>query len=535
VGHVQMYYPARSIRNRGLRKAAIAVLFIVLLMMFVTVSSSSVYFTAAMGASALLAALFAGLISGDDEKPVRSERIIRCFADITYEFYLVHYPVVFFLENTEIPLFLKIPLILLISLFLSFLLKCALSFRKGRRMLSVVLCALMIVCSIFGAISIIRSEDHSEEVKELEERLEENRKLIEERNRAYASEVEAEEEAWERLLESGISDEEAVKELLAELPVVGVGDSIMLDAVRPLYEVFPNGYFNCEISRSLYYGEKILSSLKEEGKLSEPIVLSLGTNGDYSQKRCEELIEIVEDREVFWINSVGADDPTYNGKFAAFAQDHPSIHIIHWEEVSKGHPEYFYYDGIHVIGEGVRAYTEAIYDAVFERYLEIYRTRKEEAKTEKENASMERIAFFGNDALTSSYEYIGELSQKAVFHIDTDYSFSTLYSQIEGLLEEGDLEGRVIFVFDRKASLSERDYERLAELLHDREVTVFAIQDTVDIRKDNVRIIDFSNELKNDPALLSSDRRHLSEKGSERLGRLIHDSIGNTDDHLSPQ
>ena len=87
-------------------------------------------------------------------------------------------------------------------------------------------------------------------------------------------------------------------------------------------------------------------------------------------------MEILGDRELYWVNAVGADDPTFNSKFREFAKDYPNIHIVEWDVVSKGHKEYFYADGIHTKGEGIKKYAETIYNTVYEDYLEKYKKAK---------------------------------------------------------------------------------------------------------------------------------------------------------------
>ena len=80
-------------------------------------------------------------------------------------------------------------------------------------------------------------------------------------------------------------------------------------------------------------------------------------------------MEIIGDRQLYWVNAVGADDPTFNAKFKEFAKDYSNIHIVEWDVASKNHPEYFYADGIHTKNEGMKKYAETIYKAVYEDYL----------------------------------------------------------------------------------------------------------------------------------------------------------------------
>ena len=174
------------------------------------------------------------------------------------------------------------------------------------------------------------------------------------------------------------ADKEKVAEEVSNLKVVGIGDSVLLGAIKELYAKFPNGYFDGKVSRPLSIGENILKDLKSQGKLGNTVILSLANNGDYSTKKNQQLMEILGDRELYWVNAVGADDPTFNDKFREFAKDYPNIHIVEWDVVSKGHKEYFYADGIHTKGEGIKKYAETIYNTVDENYLEKYKKAKGE-------------------------------------------------------------------------------------------------------------------------------------------------------------
>lgn len=222
-------------------------------------------------------------------------------------------------------------------------------------------------------------------MKELESILNENAKLAEERNNidknAEANTTEENENSKEadktdsdEQKKSNINnvddaiDEEKLAEKVKQLPVVGVGDSVMLAAVDGLYKVFPNGYFDGKVSRSMIGGEEVLTNLANEGKLGNIVILALANNSDYFEWRIDRIMNVVGDRQIYWITAVLADDPEFNEKFRGYASKHPNIHIVEWEEKSRGHSEYFYGDGIHVKGDGIDAYANTVYEKIYEDY-----------------------------------------------------------------------------------------------------------------------------------------------------------------------
>ena len=321
-----------------------------------------------------------------------SDALIKEIAQHSYEIYLVQYPIIFLFQNTKLSAWITIPLTVVLTWIFAKLIRMTENINLSEKNVTqLALSTAVGLTSLLGVYRYIAEKDHTEEMKELEERLEENQKLIEEKKKETEEEKPAEEtpqptEEPEETEEPETTEEpqetpearpaadtdEAVTEMIKTMPVVGIGDSILLDAVDILYDMFPNGYFDAAISRSLSAGTEILTDLKNQGKLPDTLILCLATNGDFRIPFCEKLMEVVGDREVFWVNAVGADDPAFNEGFAEFAAAYPNIHIVDWEGVSKEHPEYFYPDGIHVVPEAVKDFAEVIYDSVYSTYAEKY-------------------------------------------------------------------------------------------------------------------------------------------------------------------
>ena len=117
------------------------------------------------------------------------------------------------------------------------------------------------------------------------------------------------------------------------------------------------------------------------GKLGNTVLLALANNGDYSDRKNTQLMELLGNREVFWVDAMGADDPEFNEKFAEFAKDYPNLHIIEWEKIAVNHPEYIYADGVHIKGEGISAYVDNVYNSIYDFYIK---------KNEEENNNIKR-------------------------------------------------------------------------------------------------------------------------------------------------
>lgn len=300
-----------------------------------------------------------------------TNKIIKILAKISYEIYLVQYPVIYFMQNISInnPL-----LIIIITLLLSYIINMLITKVFKNKLINNIKNIILILIIIIGSYMVITQKDYTNEMKELENKLSQNSELINEKNKQFLNKEQVEEQVEITVvLESQEDIENKIKEKITNLPVVGIGDSVLLGAIDELYKYFPNGYFDGKVSRTITHAKTILNNLKNEGKLSDILILALANNGDYSNKLNKELMEIIGDREVYWINAVGADDPEFNKKFKDFAKEYSNIHIIEWDIESQDHPEYFYADKIHLKGDGIKAYAKTIYTAIYNNYLKNYK------------------------------------------------------------------------------------------------------------------------------------------------------------------
>ena len=266
--------------------------------------------------------------------------------------------------------------------------------------------------------------------------------------------------------------------------------------------------------------------MKNRGALGNVVILALSTNGDYVEKRNRNLMELLEDRQVYWINSYGADDPRFNDRFKEFAVDYSNLHIVDWYSLGAQHPEYFYADGIHVKGAGINAYAELVYNTIYENYLAEYQTKKAQMLEQYENEKKNKITFYGNDLLINSFTLIKDNFEKTSFNVNTDYDFNTLYNELKEKKEANTLENKIVLMFDRSANISADGYKKILDLCNGHEIyicdtsgkdLVFPFQ--------SVNIIDFYSEILKNNDYILSDKVHLTKKGNEALAEMIRGSV----------
>lgn len=305
------------------------------------------------------------------------DNVISFVAKISYEIYLVQYPIFFIFQNLIDIIIIRNLIVIVLTFVISYLINKLVT--NHSKVLKVLMAGIIII----GCILVLIEKDYSADMKELESVLNQNSQIAEQRNKSNERQsispvVETTEEVQEENKiqeiqaiapeEETTTNDAEIAEKVKQLPVVGVGDSVLLAADKGLHKTFPNGYFDGKVSRSMIDGEELLKNLKNQGKLGKIVILALANNSDYFEWRIDRIMNVLGDRQIYWVTAVKADDPKFNEKFRGYAIKHTNIHIVDWEARSKSHPEYFYGDGIHVKGDGIDAFANLIYESIYNDY-----------------------------------------------------------------------------------------------------------------------------------------------------------------------
>jgi len=466
------------------------------------------------------------LIEYSTYKPAKDFKFITSLANITYEIYLVQYPILFYINNTNLSDNLKIIITIILTFIFAIILHFLTAKKFTKKIINYIKTFIITAIIAIGGIIFANEKDHTEEMKELETRLTENQKIIEQNYKEYVSNLNKEKENLDSILESINNDESLLADKVAQLHVVGVGDSVMLGAVNKLYKKFPNGYFDGKVSRSIPGGTAVLNDLIANDQLEEIVVIALATNGYYSEKQNQKLLDTISEKQVYWVNTVGGVDSTFNSKFEEYAKDKPNIHIVKWDEASKTHPEYFYADGIHLKDSGSTAYAETIFNTIYNEYLKEYTAKKEELLAKFEKERKEKIAFYGNDLMTNAVVYLNSISEKSIFN--TYDNFNDVYNEISFKKQNDNLENRIVFMFDKNTEISKENYEKLLDLCQDQNIIICNLTpDELVFEKSNVFVIDFQKMILENKDLELADKIHLSEAGNMALANLILKKLEN--------
>jgi peptidoglycan/LPS O-acetylase OafA/YrhL len=145
----------------------------------------------------------------------------------------------------------------------------------------------------------------------------------------------------------------------AGLPLVAVGDSVMLGAAE---ELTASGFVVDAVkSRQLISYVPELEAVKLSGALTSVIVVHLGTNGPFSDASLSLLMSVLVDvPTVVMLTGKGDRDwmAGNNGKIRALPGMFPNVTVLDWEVMSAScEGRCFYDDGIHLTQSGQNFYS----------------------------------------------------------------------------------------------------------------------------------------------------------------------------------
>ena len=441
---------------------------------------------------------------------------ISAIADVTYEVYLVQYPVLFIYQAlvSKTNSILNISAIILLTIITAVILHKGLLF-KGK-FINYLFTVLLAVGVIYGGYIFYITEDHTKELNELEEQLNVNEESMAEKQKEYQEKLQKANNDWELTMQDFQKDKEKLREQLKKLTIVGIGDSVMLGAVDNLYKTFPNGYFDAKISRTDYQVKPIITSLIDKNMLGDPIIFNLGTNGDCKEKCKNELLTLVGNKKVFWITVTNDNDVHYNKRIKEYADKHENVYVIDWETASKGHKDYFYADGIHLTPSGRKAYVEAILDGLYEVYAKDYEQKYNDLIKQHEEEENSKKTFVGDELLLGIYNYIKDDYKNTNYKIDKEMDYNKLITY----LKETDINHNVILVL--KMDLTNDQYNEIQTICTGKNIYIVLVKDLNIDKQQNTQTIPFYEEYKK---YMLADKIHISSEGNKSLADKIKNTI----------
>ena len=164
------------------------------------------------------------------------------------------------------------------------------------------------------------------------------------------------------------------EELLADLDLLLMGDSIALGASDEFYAAFPNSICDAAVSRYTTESFDLYDSyVNEKGWAGDGVIFALGSNGLLYDSLGTMREKLGPDMP-FFVFTARAPYTTWetsnNEEIYEFTDSTDNTYLIDWYGVSEGHAEYFDADETHLTEEGAKAYIECIKEEVLKVYKE---------------------------------------------------------------------------------------------------------------------------------------------------------------------
>lgn len=230
---------------------------------------------------------------------------------------------------------------------------------------------LPLVCLIFiaGMTGVVKGEesppDRPTEVvinQEKQNAEEEKPEKLPEIEEETVDEIEDHQKAPEEEPEHEAMPQEPIKAADYYTGVLAIGDSVMLDIAPSLQERFQNITIDAKVGRQVHEAISLAPNYAQFNEVNQAVILMLGTNGYFTEKNLDTLIESFSNADIYLVNTrvPRTWESKVNEALAEKAEEHDNITLVDWHTEGKNHPEYFGADGVHVGPTGADAISELI-------------------------------------------------------------------------------------------------------------------------------------------------------------------------------
>jgi hypothetical protein len=159
-----------------------------------------------------------------------------------------------------------------------------------------------------------------------------------------------------------------VPETINTGPVFALGDSLTVGIEPYLPSLLPGWRvrFDAQVGRTTAEAIAIVRSRRSE--LAPTVVVGLGTNDDPSPtefaQHVDELMALLGDRRVLWVNLNRAGYESFNDVLVAAALRYPNLQLIDWATPYAENPQDQTSDGIHATEAGYQLRAQIIATAL---------------------------------------------------------------------------------------------------------------------------------------------------------------------------
>ena len=173
-----------------------------------------------------------------DSKPLNfGTKILKYLAQISYEIYLIQYPIIYIFQDLDLTYPLKLAIMLSLILVISIIYNMALNGKH--KILKYPLLISLTVLTFMGGYKYVIAKDYTAEMQALEEELTKNAEILEIKQAEFKKAQAENEETWNKAIADLEAGKENLSEVVTNLQITGVGDSVMLGAINNLYQTNP--------------------------------------------------------------------------------------------------------------------------------------------------------------------------------------------------------------------------------------------------------------------------------------------------------
>ncbi|MFC6348036.1 acyltransferase family protein [Vagococcus carniphilus] len=365
---------------------------LMIILSFVYLKDSSVFvYRGGMFLFSLICMVLLGLvISYDKPNQFLTNPLFKWIGTRSYEIYLWQFPVMISYEkmikfngdHSWVHFIIQLTLILLLSeityrvvQFLVFDIKFSKeNFLKIIETIQGKTAAVgtVILLLLFSYSLIIAPSGRTEASVALQKKLEQNKKIIENKNEKTTSsstteskEKETTETSNQVAIDTLTNDESTY---LKKIKLTAIGDSLLLSAAPEVQDVFPDNFIDAEVGRQLVDSEDVFKKAASDKKIGDAILVVLGTNGSFDSKDIDNIMNNLEGKPVFFVNTMvqRSWQKAVNDELDKTAKRYKNAHVIDWKSYSEGKTTWFEVDGLHLTPEGATAFSNLVGKNVYE-------------------------------------------------------------------------------------------------------------------------------------------------------------------------
>ena len=164
-------------------------------------------------------------------------------------------------------------------------------------------------------------------------------------------------------------------------------------------------------------------------------------------------------------------------------------------------------------------------DEIYLLGLEVFKKQKEAKIKEHVLEEKNKITFIGNDLLLNAYEFLLPNYSTSDFIIDKSFTYDSLKETIKEKINDNTLSHNMILLLDNNIKITKDEYLYLIDLCNEHNIYILSMNKPLNIDKENVTIIDFYKEIKDNNNYLMVDHIHLTKEGNIALVNTINNYL----------